>query len=80
MLGRVEDFFEIKFLKAMILPVFVSHNHILFPETDGFGLLQVEGATFFFSLTIKFCVDSKNEITEDLYFTPKSFFNLPHVG
>ena len=31
------------------------------------------------SLTIKFCIDSKNEITEDLYFTPKSF-NLSHVG
>ena len=32
----------------------------------------------FFSLTITFCVNPKNEIT-DLYFTGK-FFDLLHVG
>ena len=79
MLGRVEDFFKIKFLKAMVLPVLVSHT-FYFRKPMVLAIYMLKAPLSFFSLTIKFCVDSKNEITADFYFTPKSFLNLPHVG
>ena len=57
------SFFELKFLRVIVLPVLVLHNYILFLEIDGFCFSHVKRTFILFG-------NQKNEVTEDFYFTP----------